>query len=109
MMGGGGGERRGREGGGGGGGGGGRGGGGGAVKGKEGKRLPGFCQLASVLRVKEAENSVRNMMTLDSLCTHKFCEVGQQYLRPEKNINCEAGGFEVNTNNFGAWVVDKSG
>jgi len=49
------------------------------------------------------------MMTLDSLCTHKFCEVGQQYLRPEKNINCEAGGFEVNTNNFGAWVVDKSG
>jgi hypothetical protein len=38
---------------------------------KQGKRLPGFCRLASVLRVKETTTLVRNII-LDSLCTHKF-------------------------------------
>jgi len=51
---------------------------------------------------------VRNVI-LDSLCTLKSCEVGQKYLRPEKSINCEAGVFEVNTQIFGAWLVDISG
>jgi hypothetical protein len=38
---------------------------GGTVKDKKGKRFPGFCQMASVVGLQEAEASVKNII-LDS-------------------------------------------
>ena len=56
----------------------------GAQLSQKGKRLSEVCHLACVLKVKEADSSMRNSMC-DSLCNRKFWRGGadHQYLHPE--------------------------